>query len=183
MKTLHITLTFTLLLSLTLRTSANYIYHWIPTVSFTGLSSGFIEINDTAYAAGTFGLADIIDFEFVEPPFVLLPIYGETTWDIVLSATGTLTSDKQSIQTLTLTGAYSIPPALDLPPRQLIATFPSVFGEFRSTSPAGLAGFGGTWGDVTHVSTSVPDGGSTAGLLTVATMGIALLARKRSASA
>ena len=180
MRKLHITFALVAFLSLAPQSNGNFIYHWIPRVSFTGPSSGFIEITDAAHAAGSFGIADIVDFEFIEPPFVLDPsVYSQTTWDIVRSATGTLTADKQSIQGLTLAGDYSIAPAIDSPPRQLTASFSSGSGAFTATSPFGLQGFNGTWGNVTHVATPVPESGGTAALLSLALAGMGLVARKQ----
>jgi hypothetical protein len=155
---------------------ASYIYHWIPEPSTIGLTSGSIEITDSAYLAGSFSLADILDFKFVEPPFFGSPsIYGQTTWDIATTGSGTLTGDKQTILTMILSADYSTPSTPDFPPRDLNISMANVFGTVRSTSPFGLQAFIGRWGEPTLVSappSSVPDAGSSIALMALGLVGL-----------
>jgi len=157
---------------------ANYVYHWIPEPSTIGPTSGSIEITDSGYLAGSFSLGDILDFNFVEPPFFLSPsVYGQTTWDVATTGAGTLTGDKQNIFTMILSADYSTPSTPDFPPRDLSISIANVFGTVRSTSPFGLQAFVGRWSEPTLVSppptrSSVPDSGNSISLMGLGFLGL-----------
>ena len=167
------------LLSSSLYCHANYVFDWLPLDG--NAATGSIEISDAAHAAGSFGLSDIVRFEFVEPP--ALPASVGFTWDMVTSATGTLSIDGLSIASLTLAANTST--VVDAFHYLTVVPYPTSYENSHLLTANNIVGrqiFLGGWGHGHQVDNPVPDAGSSLTLLGSALAGLGLLRCKRTSS-